>query len=264
MHIKWLEEDNGLAWFWPRKGTGVFIDLDALRSAGRILEVQSRSDWGSAVGGNFPNEWHDLAPAMAAANVSVLHILNSKPFSTYPGMGELIVRSTKEGGGSMACPLPDSMLSTGHSRALPCSCDPTAMMINCDRSRVKVSLPLHCTSEGSVLESHQTESAQVLEVTRRCQWSAQQPTRDSDLNDDCPEARAIDSIASGRVSRKDVEVVIAHYDEDLAWATPLSKISTVYTKANRSTEDLRRYGLVHKLQNVGREQHTILYVHAIC
>ena len=95
LHVGWGEEDGHLAWFWPRAGSGTFINLDALRSRGNILQIESRSD----IKPRFPDEWASggagLHAFMLAKNMSGLHIQNTRgpPTDPYPGLGELIVRT---------------------------------------------------------------------------------------------------------------------------------------------------------------------------
>ena len=54
------------------------------------------------------------------------------------------------------------------------------------------------------------------------------------------------------VRKQDVELVIAHYDDDLSWTDVLKPLRTIYTKGTPS-----RAGAI-ALPNVGREQHTFV------
>ena len=54
------------------------------------------------------------------------------------------------------------------------------------------------------------------------------------------------------VRKQDVELVIAHYDDDLSWTDALKPLCTIYTKGTPS-----RAGAI-ALPNVSREQHAFV------
>lgn len=60
-------------------------------------------------------------------------------------------------------------------------------------------------------------------------------------------------IAAGKVNKSEVEVVLAHYNEDLSWTSAYHSICTIYTKS----DDQNPGGI--KLPNLGREGHTFLH-----
>ena len=71
----------------------------------------------------------------------------------------------------------------------------------------------------------------------------------------CAAGRLLDDIATGRTTRRDVELVIAHHHEDLAWSEPYARIRTVYTKGTTLDEAaLRSSGTsMRRLPNVAKE-----------
>ena len=105
-----------------------------------------------------------------------------------------------------------------------------------------------CLSDGSV-----ETVLGVLPATRPCQFGPEQQASDIGPLSSCASGRLLESIASGRTTRADVELVVAHYREDLSWSDPFAQIRTVYSKANASPSPH-----VHPLRNVGREQHSFL------
>jgi len=68
-------------------------------------------------------------------------------------------------------------------------------------------------------------------------------------------AGAFDNIAKGRVSKSEVEIVLAHFNEDIRWSKPYRNIRTIYCKG---PENKRPDGCT-ALPNVGREGHTYLH-----
>jgi len=63
----------------------------------------------------------------------------------------------------------------------------------------------------------------------------------------------LDHILSGDVSKDELEIVLAQYDEDLSWSDKYKKLRTVYCKGGAACgPDALR------LENVGREGHTYL------
>jgi hypothetical protein len=59
-------------------------------------------------------------------------------------------------------------------------------------------------------------------------------------------------VKNGQVSKRDLEIVLAQYNEDLTWASPYNSVSTVYCKGGACAEGS------HRLENVGREGDTFL------
>ena len=103
----------------------------------------------------------------------------------------------------------------------------------------------HCQN-GSLIDTH---TGQVLKSTQRCAWG---PQAELNLKGACAAGELLDSIGRGHLTRSEVELVIAHYNEDTSWSDPFSSIRTVYTKGKAKGTAFRR------LPNVGREGHTFL------
>ena len=59
-------------------------------------------------------------------------------------------------------------------------------------------------------------------------------------------------------TRREVEVVIAAYDEDISWAEMYSSIAVVYSKSEAALVP-SHFNNVHRIPNVGRETHTYLH-----
>jgi len=68
-------------------------------------------------------------------------------------------------------------------------------------------------------------------------------------------ANMLSDVLLGNVPKSEVEIVLAHYDEDIDWSNPYSNIRTIYCKGPVTK---RPHGCTH-LENVGREGHTFLY-----
>lgn len=68
------------------------------------------------------------------------------------------------------------------------------------------------------------------------------------------QVQKLQDIAAGRTNKSQIEVVLAHYNEDLAWATPYRSVCTIYTKYPNLTDASEV-----QLPNVGREGHTFLH-----
>jgi hypothetical protein len=66
--------------------------------------------------------------------------------------------------------------------------------------------------------------------------------------------RRLDGISRGTLSRSDVEIVLARYDEDISWSDMYADVRTVYCKGDIDCDPDW-----HKLPNVGREGHTYLH-----
>jgi len=63
----------------------------------------------------------------------------------------------------------------------------------------------------------------------------------------------LQDIAAGRVDKSKVEIVLAHFNEDLSWTSAFRGICSIYTKSPNVSSQAKR------LPNVGREGHTFLY-----
>jgi hypothetical protein len=59
-------------------------------------------------------------------------------------------------------------------------------------------------------------------------------------------------IAKGDVSKKEVELVLAHFNEDPSWSDPYASVRTIYCKGSQVS------GCI-PLENIGREGHTYLH-----
>ena len=71
MHVNFAE--SGVAWFYHTPGSGVFIDLDALRMRGRLLELQKREDWNAHGRG----VWHSARGSHKMHAFAYVHALNA-------------------------------------------------------------------------------------------------------------------------------------------------------------------------------------------
>lgn len=69
------------------------------------------------------------------------------------------------------------------------------------------------------------------------------------------EGQAMADIMSGATTKSEVEIVLAHYAEDISWSDAYENIRTVYCKGPKA----RRPSGCTPLKNVGREGHTYLY-----
>ena len=57
-----------------------------------------------------------------------------------------------------------------------------------------------------------------------------------------------------------VEMVVAHYCEDLSWIRPYAHLTTIYDKGKSNLSEMTAWGAkTVTLPNVGRESHTYLY-----
>jgi hypothetical protein len=68
-------------------------------------------------------------------------------------------------------------------------------------------------------------------------------------------ARQLEEIVTGNTNKSEVEIVLAHYNEDTKWSDAYQYVRTIYCKG---PVKYRPEGCV-RLQNVGREGHTYLY-----
>ncbi|CAK0895342.1 unnamed protein product [Prorocentrum cordatum] len=67
------------------------------------------------------------------------------------------------------------------------------------------------------------------------------------------------AIRNGSISKREVEIVVAHYDEDVAWMEMYEGLATYYCKGDElQLRYPQRPANCHSLRNVGREGHTFL------
>lgn len=67
------------------------------------------------------------------------------------------------------------------------------------------------------------------------------------------------SIKRGRTTKKDVEIVISRYNENIAWSDMYTSIRTIYDKGENGTHlPINTPGKVIRLPNLGRESNTYL------
>jgi hypothetical protein len=59
-----------------------------------------------------------------------------------------------------------------------------------------------------------------------------------------------------KFNNKDVNIVIARYNENIHWALPYNDIAIIY---NKGKTDIPKFSNVFNIKNVGREGHTYLY-----
>jgi hypothetical protein len=77
---------------------------------------------------------------------------------------------------------------------------------------------------GSLVD---TKTGKALTSARRCGLGIEEVELTKGT---CAAGKLLDSIGRGHTTRSDIELVIAHHDEDLSWSDPFSSIRTVYTK----------------------------------
>ena len=130
---RWLEvthvplHEAGVTWLYHTVGSGIFIDMNLLRSRGKILQIDTRFDWKF---GHWSETPYDN---MAQHNLSVI-IIGRGLLSVGAPRTEVIVKwfNTSEAGAKATpCPLPNEVLSTGLSAQLPCRCNSTFDRLNC-------------------------------------------------------------------------------------------------------------------------------------
>ena len=70
----------------------------------------------------------------------------------------------------------------------------------------------------------------------------------------------LSKITSGTLTRRDVEIVIARWNEDISWSDMYKSVRTVYDKSSEA-ENLpaSTSGKIVKLPNLGRESYTYLW-----
>jgi hypothetical protein len=68
-------------------------------------------------------------------------------------------------------------------------------------------------------------------------------------------AGMLSDILLGKISKSEVEIVLAHYDEEITWSDAYKSVRTIYCKG---PPNKRPHGC-HHLENVGREGHTYLH-----
>lgn len=108
---------------------------------------------------------------------------------------------------------------------------------------------LLCLSDGSVLDGRAR-----LAATIPCSW---QPRAVGPISGRCTAAQLILDIRAQRVSRNQLELVIARFEEDIAWTELYAPLTTVY---NKGTEFKSSAGSrVVSLHNIGYEQHSYLW-----
>ena len=69
-------------------------------------------------------------------------------------------------------------------------------------------------------------------------------------------------VRSGKLTRRDIELVIARYDEDVVWSDFYSSIRTIYDKNDNQNHRLDEFltgGKLVRIRNLGRESYTYLY-----
>ena len=107
-----------------------------------------------------------------------------------------------------------------------------------------------CLPGGSI-----ARSGAILPVTRPCGVSSSLHTNLGPLSS-CATGTLLASIEAGHTTRREIELVVAHFDdEDLSWTSPFAPLLTVYSKGNTLTTAPN----VLRLDNVGHEQHTFLH-----
>lgn len=119
-------------------------------------------------------------------------------------------------------------------------------------------LSLRCHTDGSVSRGGVVR----LPGTIPCAWG-REPAPPAVVvgagRAECAAARALRSIASGELTKRHVELVIAAAGEDLGWSEPWANVRTIYLKGAPPTNG---GGIpvrpAQVLPNIGREQHTYI------
>ena len=104
-----------------------------------------------------------------------------------------------------------------------------------------------CLPDGAVVRR-----GALLRATQRCTWRA--PAWPPTAFRSCRALRLLDAIAAGAVTRADVELVVAKYQEDISWSDPYVAVRTAYDKGPEGAACAEH----RRLPNVGLEQHTYL------
>ena len=69
----------------------------------------------------------------------------------------------------------------------------------------------------------------------------------------------LDAIRSGVLTRRNVEIVLSRYNEDISWSDMYSALRTVYDKSNNASRlPADAAGNIVRLPNLGRESYTYL------
>ena len=95
-----------------------------------------------------------------------------------------------------------------------------------------------------------------LTATIRCAWRRHTPLRM--LASSCAAGSLLESIDEGRVGRLQLELVVARYDEDVAWTQPFARVTTVYNKGGEMLS-VDSASVLVRMPNIGLEQHSFLY-----
>ena len=110
---------------------------------------------------------------------------------------------------------------------------------------------LRCLANGAVLTNASNGGGRaIVSTTEPARWHVE--TGQIATASDCVAARLLRDIESGRVGKRDIEVVIARHEEDIGWASPYQPITTVYDKSRAPLP-----GAI-ALPNWGREQHSFM------
>lgn len=119
-----------------------------------------------------------------------------------------------------------------------------------------------CISAGSgqrcASEELETEDHNVLlqhAASPRHSGSSVFEERHMQLSQADSAANMLSDVLLGNVPKSEVEIVLAHYNEDIEWSNPYSSIRTIYCKGPHKS----RPPGCHPLKNVGREGHTYLH-----
>ena len=121
----------------------------------------------------------------------------------------------------------------------------------------RLQAPAVCLADGSV-----AKAGERLAATVPCVWgtvageegapaSARMPMGRAPMVD-CPAAAMLHAVANGTVGKRELELVIARFEEDISWSVPFTPVRTVYDKSASPLQS------AVPLPNIGLEQHTYL------
>mmetsp|Transcript_79995 Transcript_79995/g.138845 ORF Transcript_79995/g.138845 Transcript_79995/m.138845 type:complete len:330 (-) Transcript_79995:38-1027(-) len=132
LHVAEANESAGASWFWAVRGTGVFLELDALRKAGKVLQPSIYSLMGHLKNlGSAKSRDAQIEEYMKEHGATVLIMPKGISF-----LAEIVVRIDNKAMRDGSCVLPSAMLSTGFTAPRPCICNNAFDLLNCGGSGV--------------------------------------------------------------------------------------------------------------------------------
>lgn len=130
LHAAAANESAGASWFWAVRGTGVFLDLDALRKVGKVLQPGVMELFGSLkVLAKPETRDEQIGNFMKKEKASVLILPRGIAF-----LSEIVVRVDNAAMRDGSCVLPNQFLTTGFTTPRPCVCNNAFQLLNCGGS----------------------------------------------------------------------------------------------------------------------------------